>query len=87
MLQAGGLASLAPEGYKEMMKLVNFYKENADILRKCFQEMGFTVRHVATPVVCADPQPCCDCKIHGSLVGNLKACVALHVPLQFASQR
>eukprot|EP00798_Chlamydomonas_sp_ICE-L_P005344 gene5344-12939_t len=41
--QAGGLACLSESGYKEMMELVNFYKDNAKILRTAFLEMGFTV--------------------------------------------
>jgi len=41
--QAGGLACLADEGFKQMNDLVSFYKENATILRKTFQEMGFSV--------------------------------------------
>ena len=41
--QAGGLACLEDEGWKEMVDLVNFYKENAVILRNTFKEMGFTV--------------------------------------------
>ena len=31
--QAGGLACLQDQGWKEMLELVAFYKENADILR------------------------------------------------------
>ncbi|KAL4853971.1 LL-diaminopimelate aminotransferase [Chlorella vulgaris] len=41
--QAGGLACLQDEGWAQMLQLVEFYKENAAILRKTFQEMGFTV--------------------------------------------
>ncbi|GAB4821306.1 hypothetical protein N2152v2_008352 [Parachlorella kessleri] len=41
--QAGGLACLQEEGYQQMLELVSFYKENAAILRKTFQEMGFSV--------------------------------------------
>eukprot|EP01026_Neomeris_dumetosa_P054434 TRINITY_DN48986_c0_g1_i4.p1 TRINITY_DN48986_c0_g1~~TRINITY_DN48986_c0_g1_i4.p1 ORF type:complete len:449 (-),score=55.24 TRINITY_DN48986_c0_g1_i4:235-1497(-) len=41
--QAGGLACLEDEGFKEMQKLVGFYKENANILSSTFREMGFTV--------------------------------------------
>jgi len=41
--QAGGLASVQPEGFREMMGLVAFYKENAAILKACFQDMGFKV--------------------------------------------
>ncbi|KAL6760123.1 LL-diaminopimelate aminotransferase [Haematococcus lacustris] len=43
IVQAGGLACLQPEGLKEMNTLVNFYKENAAILRSAFEEMGFSV--------------------------------------------
>ncbi len=32
-----------PEGLKEMNATIAFYKENAAILRKCFQDMGFSV--------------------------------------------
>jgi LL-diaminopimelate aminotransferase len=32
-----------PEGLKEMRAMIEFYKENATILRKAFVEMGFTV--------------------------------------------
>jgi hypothetical protein len=34
---------LQPEGLKEMYGLINFYKENATILKNTFQEMGFEV--------------------------------------------
>jgi LL-diaminopimelate aminotransferase len=43
IVQAGGLACLQPEGLKEMHATVGFYKENAEILRKAFKEMGFSV--------------------------------------------
>uniref|UniRef100_A0A383VQ94 Aminotransferase class I/classII large domain-containing protein n=1 Tax=Tetradesmus obliquus TaxID=3088 RepID=A0A383VQ94_TETOB len=43
IVQAGGLACLQPEGLKEMYGLINFYKENATILKNTFQEMGFSV--------------------------------------------
>ncbi|MEW5313253.1 MAG: hypothetical protein WDW38_004837 [Sanguina aurantia] len=43
IVQAGGLACLQPEGLAEMNTLVTFYKENAEILRKTFSEMGFSV--------------------------------------------
>eukprot|EP00877_Chromochloris_zofingiensis_P014905 jgi/Chrzof1/9669/Cz04g11190.t1 len=43
IVQAGGLACLQPEGYKEMQELILFYKENATILKDTFQEMGFSV--------------------------------------------
>jgi hypothetical protein len=32
-----------PEGLKEMMGLIDFYKENASILKDTFKEMGFEV--------------------------------------------
>jgi len=41
--QAGGLAALSDAGYKDMLGLVAFYKENAAILKRCFEEMGFSV--------------------------------------------
>ena len=41
--QAGGLACLQDDGWAQMLDLVSFYKENAAILRKTFQDMGFTV--------------------------------------------
>lgn len=31
------------EGYQAMLDLVSYYKENATILRKTFQDMGFSV--------------------------------------------
>ncbi|GAX79233.1 hypothetical protein CEUSTIGMA_g6673.t1 [Chlamydomonas eustigma] len=43
IVQAGGLACLQPEGYKEMISLIEFYKENATILLAAFKEMGFKV--------------------------------------------
>lgn len=43
IVQAGGLACLEGEGYKEMMSLIKFYKENAKILLTAFKEMGFSV--------------------------------------------
>jgi len=43
IVQAGGLACLEGEGLTEMMNLVKFYQENATILKKTFQEMGFSV--------------------------------------------
>lgn len=42
IVQAGGLACLDGEGYKEMLAMVNFYKENTTILRQAFVDMGFT---------------------------------------------
>lgn len=41
--QAGGMACLQPEGYKEMSELVAYYKENAAILRSTFKDLGFSV--------------------------------------------
>ncbi|KAL3141156.1 hypothetical protein ABBQ38_003504 [Trebouxia sp. C0009 RCD-2024] len=41
--QAGGLACMQDEGYQAMLDLVSYYKENATILRKTFQDMGFSV--------------------------------------------
>jgi LL-diaminopimelate aminotransferase len=41
--QAGGLACLQDEGWAQMLQLVEFYKENAAILRRTFQDMGFSV--------------------------------------------
>lgn len=32
-----------PEGYREMVELVDYYKENATILRKTFLDLGFDV--------------------------------------------
>jgi hypothetical protein len=34
---------LQPEGLKEMHGLIEFYKENAKILKDMFQQMGFSV--------------------------------------------
>ena len=41
--QAGALACLQDEGFRQMKDLVAFYKENATILRETFQDMGFSV--------------------------------------------
>lgn len=35
--------TVQPEGLKEMYGLINFYKENAKILKDTFQQMGFSV--------------------------------------------
>lgn len=43
IVQAGGLACLQDEGFAQMMEVVQFYKENASILRETFLNMGFTV--------------------------------------------
>lgn len=40
---SGSAACLQEEGFKEMLGLVSYYKENATILRKTFQDMGFSV--------------------------------------------
>lgn len=34
---------MQPEGYSQVKDMVNFYKENATILRNTFLDMGFTV--------------------------------------------
>lgn len=41
--QAGGLATLEPEGLEEMKKLVSFYMENTRLLKNIFEEKGFQV--------------------------------------------
>ncbi len=38
-----GGAGAQPDGYREMTELVAFYKENANILRSAFLELGFSV--------------------------------------------
>ena len=43
IVQSGGLACLDPEGLKEIDTLIDYYLENAKILRTCFQELGFPV--------------------------------------------
>lgn len=40
--QAGGLACLSDEGWNAMTELVGFYKENASILKRTFEDMGYT---------------------------------------------
>lgn len=40
--QAGGLACLSDEGMAAMTELVAFYQENAAILKKTFDDMGYT---------------------------------------------
>eukprot|EP00884_Botryococcus_braunii_P000832 jgi/Botrbrau1/1074/Bobra.0076s0039.1 len=40
--QAGGLACLQDEGYRQMLEVVDFYKGNAAILLNTFREMGFS---------------------------------------------
>ena len=41
--QGGGLAALSDEGWKSMQETVGFYKENAKMLKKTFEELGFKV--------------------------------------------
>lgn len=41
--QAAGLACCSDEGYKAMLDLVAYYKENARILKACFLDLGFEV--------------------------------------------
>ena len=43
IVQAGGLAALSPEGQKEMQALVDFYMENAAIIRTALEEIGLRV--------------------------------------------
>ncbi|KAG8368704.1 hypothetical protein BUALT_Bualt15G0073300 [Buddleja alternifolia] len=38
--QAGGLASLSSEGFKAVLSLVDYYKENAEILLETFDSLG-----------------------------------------------
>ena len=40
--QAGGMACLSDAGLAAMNEMVGFYKENAAILKKTFEEMGYT---------------------------------------------
>lgn len=41
--QEGGVAILEDEGYKEVLGLVDYYMENAQILKKAFESHGFKV--------------------------------------------
>ncbi|KAI7979867.1 hypothetical protein LOK49_Contig230G00006 [Camellia lanceoleosa] len=41
--QAGGLACLSPEGAKAMLSVVDYYKENANILAETFASLGLNV--------------------------------------------
>ena len=43
IVQAGGLACLDDEGQKEINELIDYYLENASILRNTFEEMGYSV--------------------------------------------
>ncbi|KAL0365121.1 UNVERIFIED_CONTAM: Aminotransferase ALD1, chloroplastic [Sesamum angustifolium] len=38
--QAGGLAALSPEGFKAVLSLADYYKENAEILLETFRLLG-----------------------------------------------
>ena len=42
---------LQERGWKEMLDLVAYYKENASILRQTFIEMGFKVGPVAATLI------------------------------------
>ncbi|XP_059433493.1 LL-diaminopimelate aminotransferase, chloroplastic-like [Corylus avellana] len=41
--QAGGLACLSPEGLKAMHEVIDFYKENTNIIVETFNSLGFNV--------------------------------------------
>jgi LL-diaminopimelate aminotransferase len=41
--QKGGLAALQPAGLQAMQTVVHFYKENARLLRKAFEQQGYEV--------------------------------------------
>jgi len=43
IVQAGGLAMLSKEGRAQSQELVDFYMENARIIRECLVELGLTV--------------------------------------------
>ena len=43
IVQSGGLACLDPEGMKEIDTLIDYYLENAKILRETMQSIGYTV--------------------------------------------
>lgn len=43
IVQSGGLACLDDEGLEEINVLINYYLENAKILRSTFQELGYSV--------------------------------------------
>ena len=43
IVQAGGLACLDDEGQKEINELIDYYLENAKILRTTFEELGYAV--------------------------------------------
>ena len=41
IVQAGGIACLDDEGLKEIDTLINYYLENASILKSTFADLGF----------------------------------------------
>ncbi|XP_049410869.1 LL-diaminopimelate aminotransferase, chloroplastic [Solanum stenotomum] len=41
--QAGGLACLSPDGFKAMMDVVGYYKENTQIIMDTFNSLGYKV--------------------------------------------
>lgn len=41
--QAGGLACLSPDGFKAMMDVVGYYKENTKIIMETFNSLGYKV--------------------------------------------
>ena len=43
VVQEGGLAALSQEGRKECKELINFYMENARIIKEGLESMGFKV--------------------------------------------
>jgi LL-diaminopimelate aminotransferase len=43
IVQAGGLACLDEEGQKEINELIDYYLENAKVLRETFEELGYKV--------------------------------------------
>jgi LL-diaminopimelate aminotransferase len=43
VVQAGGMACLDDEGLKEINGLIDYYLENAKILKDCFTELGYEV--------------------------------------------
>lgn len=43
VVQSGGMAILDSEGMKEINTLIDYYLENAKILKDCFVELGFKV--------------------------------------------
>merc|ERR1712070_673139 len=42
VVQAGGLACCSDAGMAAMAEMVGFYKENAKMLKKCFDDLGYT---------------------------------------------